>query len=299
MAGAGAERVRVGPMEAHADGPANWQGIGHRRFRRRRGAVLLAARFERAGGRRAAPRTHVPEHGLAGGKGRALRRVSGEQRFRARRGRLGGVRAERDGPTAGAFAPGAGRAAKAAHGLQPGAVRRDRHARGSTRSVDRGEGRREGALVDRAPARRQACPAPPPDPWRPARNLGRRMGHALERGGLRRARVRRPRGGPARIDRLRPRVRGADLRRLGRPGVRRPDALGGRGGEAALRPARPDVRGGRIVRRLHDRLDRWPHRALQVPGQPRRRLRPCRGVRVDRGAMVPGMGDARHPVGRP
>ena len=60
---------------------------------------------------------------------------------------------------------------------------------------------------------------------------------------------------------------------------------------------RPGGGGGRLVRRLHGQLDRRPHRPLQGPDQPRRRLRPDEQVRHDRGALVPRVGVRRHALG--
>ena len=58
-------------------------------------------------------------------------------------------------------------------------------------------------------------------------------------------------------------------------------------------------RGRRLLRRLHDRLDRGPHGHLRLPGLPRRRLRSPLHVRRDRGAVVPGMGISRHALDEP
>ena len=63
----------------------------------------------------------------------------------------------------------------------------------------------------------------------------------------------------------------------------------------------PDVRPRRLVRRLHDQLDRRPAagRPLQVPGQPRRQHRRAQRLLHDRGAVVPGVGARRHALGQP
>jgi len=84
-------------------------------------------------------------------------------------------------------------------------------------------------------------------------------------------------------------------RATGRPRLRRRDARYGRRGEAAVRRSRSYLRGGRQLRRVYGGLDRGPHRSLQVPGLPRRRLRSGERVRIDRRALVPGLGVPRPP----
>ena len=58
-------------------------------------------------------------------------------------------------------------------------------------------------------------------------------------------------------------------------------------------------RARRLVRRLHDQLDRRPHRPLQVPGLPRRQPRRAHGLLRHRGAVVPGVGARRPALGQP
>src|SRR5262249_33594892 len=61
------------------------------------------------------------------------------------------------------------------------------------------------------------------------------------------------------------------------------------------RGARVCVR--RVLWRLHDQLDRGPDRPLPLPGQPRRQPRRAHGLPDDGGAVVPGVGARRAPVG--
>ena len=58
-------------------------------------------------------------------------------------------------------------------------------------------------------------------------------------------------------------------------------------------------RAGRLVRRLHDQLDRRPDRPLQGAGLPRRQPRRAHGLLRHRGAVVPRVGARRHAVGQP
>ena len=60
---------------------------------------------------------------------------------------------------------------------------------------------------------------------------------------------------------------------------------------------RARLRAGRVVRRLHDQLDRRQlARWLRLPGEPRRPLRPAPHVLLHGGAMVPRVGDGRIAV---
>ncbi len=86
-------------------------------------------------------------------------------------------------------------------------------------------------------------------------------------------------------------------RRLGRQTARRPaEGPGGRAGEVPLARRRARLRAGRLVRRLHDELDRGQLAgALPLHRQSRRHIRPAHDVLLDRGAVVPGVG-VRRPV---
>ncbi len=55
---------------------------------------------------------------------------------------------------------------------------------------------------------------------------------------------------------------------------------------------------GRLLRRLHGRLDPRPHRPLQGPGLACRRLRSALRIRSDGGALVPGVRVRRSPLGK-
>ncbi len=64
----------------------------------------------------------------------------------------------------------------------------------------------------------------------------------------------------------------------------------------SLAGRRSRVRARRILRRLHDELDRGPVAgSLQVPGQPRRHLRQSHHVLLHRGTMVSRVGDTAAP----
>ncbi len=59
------------------------------------------------------------------------------------------------------------------------------------------------------------------------------------------------------------------------------------------------LRARRVLRRLHDQLDRRPvARPLPLPRQPRRQPRRAHGLLRHRGAVVPRVGARRHAVGR-
>ncbi len=107
-------------------------------------------------------------------------------------------------------------------------------------------------------------------------------------------------GGLPRLHRVRPGLHRRHLGRLGRQaaggssegpgGGAGPESLDGRG--SGLRP-------GRLLRRVHDQLDRGElARRIPLPGEPRRGFRPADHVLRNRGALVPGVGARRAPIGR-
>ena len=146
---------------------------------------------------------------------------------------------------------------------------------------------------------RAEVPAARPDPRRPAGRVGRRAGRFRWN-----AQVFASAGYVV----FAPNPRGSigwgqefmdDINaRLGRPRLRgRHEGHRLRGG-AALRREGPHRRRRRVVRRLHGQLDRRPHRPLSRARLPRRRLRPALDVRLDRGAVVRGLGVRRARTGR-
>src|SRR5262249_27281798 len=84
-----------------------------------------------------------------------------------------------------------------------------------------------------------------------------------------------------------------------RPRLRGRDEGDGLRGGPALRRQGADGGGRCLVRRLHDQLDRRPHRPLQGSRLPRRPVRPALDVRRDRGAVVPGVGVQSPALGQP
>ncbi len=151
-------------------------------------------------------------------------------------------------------------------------------------------GRIRGGCVDRAPGRirgGEALSRPPQHPRRPVHPVRERV---LRRdAGVRGRRLRRPVLEPARLVRLLggvgPRDHGPGRARAGLGDRRLPGSDGGRrrGREALrlLRP-RPHGRARRLVRRLHDLLDREPHRPLQGRVLGTRRQQPRLDVRLER-----------------
>ena len=86
----------------------------------------------------------------------------------------------------------------------------------------------------------------------------------LERAGLRERRLRGLHAQPARLDRLGPGVHRRHQPRLGRQGLRGPDEGDRLRAESLPYVEQGPHRGGRrVLRRLHDQLDRGPHRPLQ------------------------------------
>ena len=105
----------------------------------------------------------------------------------------------------------------------------------------------------------------------------------------------------SRLDRLRPGIHRFHQPRLGRQAPRR-SAQGARRGTRALSVARrrARVRARRLLRRLHDELDRGQLAGpLPLHREPRRCLRPADDVLRHRGAVVPGVGDGRRLLRRP
>ena len=109
--------------------------------------------------------------------------------------------------------------------------------------------------------------------------------------------LRRVRAEPARLHRLGPGVRRRREPRLGRARLRGHHEGHRLRGSVLLR--RPHGGRRRVVRRVHDQLDRGPHRPVQGARVPRRHLRPAFDVRLDRGAVVHGLGVRRAALGAP
>ena len=131
-------------------------------------------------------------------------------------------------------------------------------------------GRQDRAGLDREAGGLRPCPplsAARPHPRRSPGRVGRRLELPLEPAGLRLRRLRRLHAQPARLDRLGPGVHRRRQRGLGRPRLRGRHARHGLRGGAALRREGPHRGRGRVLRRIHGRLDRRPHRPL-----PRARL---------------------------
>ena len=164
---------------------------------------------------------------------------------------------------------------------------RARHARALHRCL---RGRIRGRCVDRAPGRirgGEALPRPAQHPRRPVHPVRERV---LRRdAGVRGRRLRRPVLQPARLVRVLggvgPRDHGPGRARARLGDRRLPGSDGGRRrGREALRllRSRPHGRAGRLVRRLHDVLDRGPHRPLQGRVLGTRREQPRLDVRLER-----------------
>ena len=96
-----------------------------------------------------------------------------------------------------------------------------------------------------------------PGPRRPAGQLRQRLELPLESADLRRRRLCGRVHRLPRLDRLRPEVHRRDQRRLGRQAAGRPAKRPGRRGEEVpVAGPRTQLRAGRLLRRLHDELDR-------------------------------------------
>src|SRR3989449_1051096 len=104
---------------------------------------------------------------------------------------------------------------------------------------------------------REAVPARLPAARRAADRLARSLARALELPDVRRARLRRRRREPSRVDRLRPEVHRRGIAALGGLPLRGPDEGPRRRGPTPLRGFDPDGRGGGALRR-EPGLPEWP-----------------------------------------